>query len=181
MRAASTRRAYRIARSMTCRRWSTVAPHARWRELARERWMRGACERTPPVRPVGDPWPGSTTPDFAEIDVGIARTSPASDETQEIREVEALFFDAVDRASRTIYIENQFLTAGRLADRLARRMREQPELEVVLVAPKAHDSWLEAHIMQAGRVRFMRDYRGCRRGETCSPALSSRDRWRPQY
>jgi len=125
-------------------------------ELARERWMRGACERAPPVCPVGDPWPASTTPDFAEIDVGIARTAPASDDTPEIREVEALFFDAVDRATRTIYIENQFLTAGRLADRLARRMREQPGLEVVLVVPKAHDSWLEAHIMQAGRVRFMR-------------------------
>jgi phosphatidylserine/phosphatidylglycerophosphate/cardiolipin synthase-like enzyme/uncharacterized membrane protein YdjX (TVP38/TMEM64 family) len=125
-------------------------------ELARERWMRGACERAPTVCPVGDPWPASTTPDFAEIDVGIARTAPASDETPEIREVEALFFDAVDRATRTIYIENQFLTAGRLAEHLARRMQERPGLEVVLVVPKAHDSWLEAHIMQAGRVRFMR-------------------------
>jgi phospholipase D1/2 len=64
-------------------------------------------------------------PDFGEVDVGIARTAPASDETQEVREVEALFFDAIDCATRTIYIENQFLTAGRLAEHLARRMQQQ--------------------------------------------------------
>jgi phospholipase D1/2 len=125
-------------------------------ELARERWQRGACERGPPVHPAGDPWPTGATADFGEIDVGIARTAPASDETQEVREVEALFFDAIGRAVRTIYIENQFLTAGRLARHLAKRMQQQPELEVVLVVPKGHHSWLETHIMQAGRVRFMR-------------------------
>jgi phosphatidylserine/phosphatidylglycerophosphate/cardiolipin synthase-like enzyme/uncharacterized membrane protein YdjX (TVP38/TMEM64 family) len=125
-------------------------------ELARERWQCGACEGAPPVRPAGDPWPTGVPADFGEIDVGIARTAPASDETQEVREVEALFFDAIDSAVRTIYIENQFLTAGRLARHLAKRMQQQPELEVVLVVPKAHDSWLEARIMQAGRVRFTR-------------------------
>ena len=125
-------------------------------ELARERWMRGACERAAAVRPVGDPWPASVMPDFGGIDVGIARTAPAYEETQEVREVEALFFDAIDRATRTIYIENQFLTASRLAQHLARRMQQQPELEVVLIVPKAHHSWLETHVMRAGRVRFMR-------------------------
>ena len=99
-------------------------------ELARERWMRGACERAAAVRPVGDPWPASVMPDFGGIDVGIARTAPAYEEPQEVREVEALFFDAIDRATRTIYIENQFLTASRLAQHLARRMQQQPELEV---------------------------------------------------
>ena len=32
-------------------------------ELARVRWTHGACERAPPVRPTGDPWPKSVTPD----------------------------------------------------------------------------------------------------------------------
>lgn len=147
-------------------------------ELARERWMRGACERTPPVRPTGDPWPSRVKPDFGEIDVGIARTLPASEETQEVREVEALFFDAIDRASRTIYIENQFLTADRLAHHLAKRMQQQPELEVLLVAPKAHDSWLEAHIMRAGRVRFMEIIKAARvadRAALLCPYVSAGD------
>jgi uncharacterized membrane protein YdjX (TVP38/TMEM64 family) len=117
-------------------------------------------------------------PDFGEIDVGIARTLPASEETQEVREVEALFFDAIDRASRTIYIENQFLTADRLAHHLAKRMQQQPELEVLLVAPKAHDSWLEAHIMRAGRVRFMEIIKAARvadRAALLCPYVSAGD------
>lgn len=93
--------------------------------------------------------------DFSAIDIGIARTSPPSEDTEEIREIEALIFDAIDRARRTIYIENQFLTAARIAQRLARRMVEQPALEAVIVAPHAHHSWLEAQVMRSGRTRFM--------------------------
>ena len=123
--------------------------------LVRERWKRGACERTPPIRPLGDPWPQSVAPDLTAIDVGIARTYPAFEEKNEIRECEVLFFDAVDRAERTIFIENQYLTATRFADRLAERMREKPALEVVIVAPKMPHSWLEAQTMQGGLARFM--------------------------
>ena len=47
-------------------------------ELARGRWAHGACERAPPIRPAGDPWPQSIAPDLTGIDVGIARTSPAA-------------------------------------------------------------------------------------------------------
>ena len=74
----------------------------RWRSPSSRamRWTHGACERAPPIRPIGDPWPQSVTPDLTDIDVGIARTSPALDDESEIREVEALFFDMVDRAER---------------------------------------------------------------------------------
>lgn len=123
--------------------------------LARRRWIHGACERPPPLQPTGDPWPRSIAPDLAGIDVGIARTSPALDDESEIREVAALFFDMVDRAERSIYIENQYLTSRRFADHLARRMKEKPSLEVVMVAPKNAHSWLEEQTMQAGLGRFM--------------------------
>jgi phospholipase D1/2 len=124
-------------------------------KLARMRWAHGACERAPSLRPVGDPWPQSVTPDLTNIDVGIARTSPALDDDSEIREVAALFFDMLDRAERCVYIENQFLTSRRFADHLARRMKERPTLEAVLVTPKHAHSWLEEHTMQAGLGRFM--------------------------
>lgn len=125
-------------------------------ELVRARWRRGACERTPRIRPQGDPWPPSVKPDLTGIDVGIARTYPATEEEKEVREVEALFFDSVDRAQRAIYIESQYFTAARFAARLVERMRERPDLEVVIVAPKGPHSWLEAQTMQAGEVRFRR-------------------------
>jgi phospholipase D1/2 len=124
-------------------------------ELVRDRWSRGACEDTPPIRPLGDPWPDGVAPDFTDIDVGIARTYPASDDETETRECEALFFDSIDRAERTIYIENQYLTATRFAQRLAERMLEKPALEAVVVAPKMPHSWLEAQTMHVGLARFM--------------------------
>jgi phosphatidylserine/phosphatidylglycerophosphate/cardiolipin synthase-like enzyme/uncharacterized membrane protein YdjX (TVP38/TMEM64 family) len=124
-------------------------------ELARMRWTHGACERTPSTRPTGDPWPQSVAPDLTDIDVGIARTSPALDDEREIREVEALFFDMVDRAERCIYIENQYLTSQRFAVRLAERMIERRDLEAVLVTPKHAHSWLEQQTMQVGLGRFM--------------------------
>jgi phosphatidylserine/phosphatidylglycerophosphate/cardiolipin synthase-like enzyme len=34
-------------------------------------------------------------------------------------------------------------------------MRERPDLELVIVAPQNHKSWLEAHTMRTGRIRFM--------------------------
>jgi phospholipase D1/2 len=127
-------------------------------ELARMRWAHGACERAPPPRPAGDPWPPSVTPDLTDIDVGIARTIPALDDESEVREVEALFFDMVDRAERCIYIENQYLTSQRFATHLARRMVERQELEVMLVTPKHAHSWLEEQTMQAGLGRFMQAF-----------------------
>lgn len=125
-------------------------------ELVRERWRSGACERTPRVRPRGDPWPSSVAPDLTGIDVGIARTYPAVEENEEVRECEALFFDSVDCAERTILIENQYLTSTRFAGRVVKRMLEKPELEVVIIAPKHAHSWLEEQTMHAGLGRFMR-------------------------
>jgi phospholipase D1/2 len=124
-------------------------------KLARVRWAHGACERVPPIRPLGDPWPQGVTPDLTAIDVGIARTSPALDDEREIREVSALFFDMVDRAERCLYIENQYFTSKRFAEHLAARMAQRPSLEAVLVTPKRAHSWLEERTMQAGLGRFM--------------------------
>jgi phosphatidylserine/phosphatidylglycerophosphate/cardiolipin synthase-like enzyme/uncharacterized membrane protein YdjX (TVP38/TMEM64 family) len=124
-------------------------------ELARTRWERGACDRPPPMTALADRWPDGVEPDLTDIDVGIARTYPAVDDEPEIREVEALFFDSLDRAERCVYIENQYLTIRRFAERLAQRMREVPALEAVLIAPMTAHSWLEEKTMQAGLIRCM--------------------------
>lgn len=124
-------------------------------QLARERWCR-ANGGVPQVEPHGDPWPETVRADFADVDVGIARTQPRYDGEDEIREAETLFVDSIDRAEREIYIENQFLSSPLIADRLADRLSRRPELEVVIVAPRSHDSWVERHTMRNGRIRFWR-------------------------
>ena len=71
-----------------------------------------------------------------------------------MREVEKLFLDSIDAAERTIYIENQFLTSETIARRLARRMRRKKTMEVLLIAPNTPETWIEAHTMRNGRIRF---------------------------
>jgi phospholipase D1/2 len=123
--------------------------------LARERWCR-ANGGVPKVEPLGDPWPDTVRADFTDVDVGIARTQPRYDSEGAVREAETLFTDSIDLAEREIYIENQFLSSSLIADRLADRLGRCPELEVVLVAPRSHDSWVERHTMRNGRIRFWR-------------------------
>lgn len=128
-------------------------------DLFRHRWLRGCCENLPPRAPrpahAPDLWPTSVLPDFVDIEIGIARTMGSFESEPEVHEVERLFEDMIDAAERGIYIENQFLTHSGLARRLARRMQERPELEVVILGPRTHHTWLEHRTMLAGRIRFM--------------------------
>ena len=65
---------------------------------------------------------------------------------------------AIDAAEHSIYIENQFFTSSLVAQRLAKRMQERRELQVLLVGPQNYESWMEARTMRNGRIRFMRTF-----------------------
>ncbi|CAH2599326.1 Choline phosphatase [Rhodovastum atsumiense] len=128
-------------------------------DLARERWAQAACETLPPVvapEAQGRLWPVCVAAQFEHVTLGIARTGPAHRDRPGIREVQALFADMVAVAERAIYVENQFLTSGRFAQALLQRLRECPALQVLIVAPRTHHTWLEHRTMLAGRIRFMR-------------------------
>ncbi len=72
-----------------------------------------------------------------------------------MREVERLFLRSIAAAERHIYFENQFLTTESICTALIERLRENLELEVLVIAPNVHQSWLEEQSMNAGRRRFM--------------------------
>ncbi len=124
-------------------------------ELARWRWERASCEALPAIAGRSTPWPEGVEADFRDVAVGISRTLPLYPGEGEVREIEALFEDMIDAARETIYIENQFLTCARIAERLARRMQEVPALQAVIAAPRIHHSWVEHRAMAPGRIRFM--------------------------
>lgn len=135
-------------------------------DLFRARWANAACEDLPPrevaprdaAAPSARPtalWPRGVVPDFTGVPVGVARTSGSFDGQPEVREVERLFEAMIGRAERCIYIENQFLTQLGLAQHLAERLRARPALEVVILGPRTHHTWLEHRTMLAGRIRFM--------------------------
>ncbi len=150
-------------------------------ELLRSRWACAACETLPRVHCDGDPWPDQVTPDFTNVDIGIARTQPAYEEQQEVTEVERLFLDSIDAAERSIYIENQFMTSPVIAEKLAARLRARPELELLLIAPNSHDSWIEAYSMKAGRIAFAKTLHeaGGDRVAMVFPQVSAGDRQVP--
>ncbi|SLN69348.1 VTT domain-containing protein [Oceanibacterium hippocampi] len=125
-------------------------------ELSRGRWRRATGRPAAALAKQTIAWPEGLEPDFRGALLGIARTEAEFEDHPEVREVEQLFIDTVMAAERTIYIENQFITARRVAEALARRMEERPELELVMVAPKLHHGWLEENSMNGGRQRFLR-------------------------
>jgi phospholipase D1/2 len=125
-------------------------------ELVQERWALAACERLPRrLRAAGDPWPSHVRPDFRGVDVALSRTQPEAADRPEHREVETLYLDMIAAARRSIYIENQFVTCANIAHGLAAALRERPELEVLIVMPKTHTSWIGERAMLLGRRRFL--------------------------
>ena len=124
-------------------------------DLVMDRWENAAC-RSPYVGECkGDPWPESVEPSFKNVKVGVARTIAPLNQRPGVYEVERLYVDMIASAKRAIYVENQFLTAEKIAQALAEALKREPELEVILVSSRDPHGFLEEQSMQSGRARFM--------------------------
>ena len=124
-------------------------------ELCRERWRLATGQRLKAVESDSDPWPAELEPNVTGVDVGIARTLPPRGELPAVREVEKLYLDMIAAARRTIYIENQYFTAPRLAAALEKRLAEPDGPEVVLVLRLLSHGWLEEATMHVLRTRLI--------------------------
>jgi len=127
--------------------------------LARERWHAATGQKLRPlgVRPdrEDDPWPPSFTPELQSVEVGIARTAPPRGELPAIKEVEKLYLDMIAAAEKSLYIENQYFTAPRIAAALEKRLGEPNGPEIVLVLRLLSHGWLEEHTMHVLRTRLI--------------------------
>ena len=129
-------------------------------DLARERWRRATGKRlAPPPPEPRAPWPTSLKPAFGDIEIGIARTWPATDDLPAIREIEQLYLAAIRAARHTIYLESQYFAAPRIAAALAERLAEPDGPEILIVNPKQAEGWLEAQAMGSARAMLIRDLR----------------------
>lgn len=131
--------------------------------IARARWQRATGHRVDAVETFGDPWPEGLAPDLHDVRVGFACTTPQGDAGDGKREVEQLYLDMIERARRSIYIENQYFTADRLGDALARRLAEPDGPEVVVVTRYLSHGWLEEMTMHVLRTRLVRRLRAADR------------------
>lgn len=124
-------------------------------DLARERWRRATGERTVVDPGPDDPWPDGVEPDLESAAVAIARTEPERRERAEVRENEALHLDAIRRAKRLIYMENQYFTSPVIAAALAERLREADGPEIVLVTTGGSPSWFDRMTMDTARSEVL--------------------------
>ncbi len=125
-------------------------------ELVRHRWACANCGTAPEMGSPRRIWPDGFAPDFERVKIGISRTEPSGRGRAAINEVDRLFIASIEVAERMIYVENQFLSAEHVARKLAARLTQQPKLELLLIAPKTHASWIEARTMRNGRLEFMK-------------------------
>jgi len=122
-------------------------------EVVRARW-RSATGRAARGHSRQDaPWPEAVAPEFEDVDVGIARTSPAYEGEPEVREVRQLYLDGIAAARRSVYLENQYFTSPAVCEAIEARLGEPEPPECVLVSRKACDGWLEQETMEVLRAR----------------------------
>ena len=124
-------------------------------DLARARWF--AANDWQPEAPPKCPscWPESLAPTFKEVQVAIARTSPAYGDQPAVQEIEALYLAAIASARRSIYLESQYFSAHRISEALAARLSESDGPEVVIINPKHAQGWLEEKVMGTARVLLL--------------------------
>ncbi len=124
-------------------------------DLARERWRVAVGETLHPVQVRHDPWPDSVKADLEDVTVGIARTEPAWRGAAGVRENEALHLEAIARARRLIYLENQYFTSPLIAAALADRLEEPDGPEVVIVSTAESPSWFDKAAMDGARTALL--------------------------
>lgn len=126
-------------------------------ELGRDRWLTAVRQPLDPIDG-GDPdiWPDALDVQFHDVAIAIARSRAAYGDKAEIREIEALYLDMIAAARHFIYVENQYLTSGKIAAAIAKRMAEANPPDIVVVMPRTADGWLEQKAMDAARIRLAR-------------------------
>lgn len=128
-------------------------------DLARERWRLATGQRLEAIRAKEDPWPPRLGVDISDCFVAIARTAPEYTHVHGIREVESLFLDSIEKAANQVYIENQYLTSTKIAERLGESLKNREGPEIVMVMPKIPSGLIEETTMGVMRARLMKDLR----------------------
>ncbi|WP_338243761.1 phospholipase D-like domain-containing protein [Aurantiacibacter hainanensis] len=128
-------------------------------ELARWRWKNATGDELPIPPRCHAIWPEQLAPDLYDAVVGIARTSPGYGDNPRIEEIEKLWCAAIRSAERTIYIENQFLSSGKISHAIKSKLEEEGGPEIVIILPFSAESWLESEAMDSRRSFILDDLR----------------------
>ena len=123
-------------------------------EHARDRWKRAGGAMLTPIVGQTDCWPKGLEPDFTDVQVSIARSSPPWRGEEPVLEIERLYLDQIAAARRFLYAESQYFASRRIAEAIARRLKEPDGPEIVIVNPVTAHGWLEPIAMDTARARL---------------------------
>jgi uncharacterized membrane protein YdjX (TVP38/TMEM64 family) len=87
--------------------------------------------------------------------VAIARTLPAYKGRKEVQEIKQLYEKGIAAAKESIYLENQYLTSGKIAEALANSLLQKQGPEIIMVLPSESGGWLEQSTMDSLRARLL--------------------------
>ncbi|SAL01543.1 phospholipase D/transphosphatidylase [Caballeronia calidae] len=126
--------------------------------LARERWAR-ACGKRLAIRAhraalQQDPWPPSRRVDIEDVDIAISLTEPAYLGREPVQQIRTQYLDAIARARRSIYIENQYFTSGAIGAALAASLARDDGPDLAIVVPRNQSGWLQEVTMGVLRARL---------------------------
>jgi phosphatidylserine/phosphatidylglycerophosphate/cardiolipin synthase-like enzyme/uncharacterized membrane protein YdjX (TVP38/TMEM64 family) len=124
--------------------------------LCRDRWQRATRQTIDPVSGARtfDPWPAGLAPAITDVPVAIARTDPGYRTHPPLGEIRHLYVDAIRKATRALYLENQYFSSSVVGDALADRLGSSNAPEVVVVSRLTEEDWLEQNTMGALRARL---------------------------
>lgn len=122
-------------------------------EFVAARWRRLTAEDLEPITTSGDPWPDNVKPVIRGHRVSFARTQPAYEDQEEIREVESLNLAFLGAAERFIYLETQYFAAPQVTEVLIKHLERPDGPEIVIVATLESTGWVEDMVMSENRDR----------------------------
>lgn len=128
-------------------------------DLFRDRWYTATGEELPKPSNNQDNWLEWIEPVDTDTEIAIARTYPAHKTKDEIREIEKIYIEIIERAEKYIYIENQYFTSHKIYKALEARLDDENCPEILLVIPRRSPGWLEEVTMVNIRSVYIRNLR----------------------
>ncbi len=101
-------------------------------------------------------WPQGLAPDFTDIPVAVACTSPSWNGHPAQNEIAALTADLIGAAQKSIYIEAQYFAGRLVRDLVEARLRSPAPPEIVIVAKFTSNGTFERLVMDRNRNRLLR-------------------------
>lgn len=124
-------------------------------QLFADRWERsggGKLDVPAPDYSEESPWPKGFTPDLLGQTVALARTQPKWEDAPTVNEGLRMHLATIAAAKKTLYLENQYLTAPTIVEALCRRLAEPDGPEIVTIGPAASPSFFDQMTMDSARA-----------------------------